>query len=1076
MRPDPLRTTSRAPASTHRPWWLARLAWLGVALLWLPALALAAAPATPVATPPASAAGLPPIHTFDSSDYGATSQNWAITQGPDGVVYIGNVADGVLAFDGAHWSNTPVPGRFPVRSLATAPDGRIYVGTVGDFGYLKADATGKLHYVSLLDLVPAAERDFADVWNTMVSRDGVYFATLSRIFRLHAGKLTVIRPHHRFHISFLVDSSVYVIDTGIGLTRIVDDRPDLVPGGARFADERIYAMLPWRGPGAKPGEILIATRSDGWFLYDGHTFQPWPTAVTAAMTKAALYSAIWLANGDLAVATQRDGVFVLDTQGRLVSHLTRTNGLATNTIYALYQDNQCGLWLATGEGVTRVDVGSALSVFDARNGLAGSVLDVTRRDGVLYAGTTDGWFRLTAGADGTAAFVREDAVPGKNISFLKFGDQLLVAGDAGVFALDAGQHAHPIIGAQHAQRTWSPQPMLRSRQRPGQVFIGFKDGLGAIRWNGQGWTDEGIVGDVREQADSLAEDTRGDLWLGLAAGGVGRLAWPQGWTGATAPGPATFDHFATDAGLPAGTVVVTTIDAQVRFLTSRGIYRFDAATRRFTPDPVFQHLFPNGTRRIVVAHQQGADTLWLYTTNGPDGIKETGRAVRVDGRWQWRPTPLQTLAGIDVASIATDPDGVAWLASGKGLYRFDPARRSGMPPNFRALLQGVTTRDGRALAIADTTPPIPRVGARDNALRFTFAAPAFTDFTANRYQVRLEGAGANWSPWSDATYRDYTNLDAGSYRFMVRARNVYGEVSAPATLAFRVLAPWYRTWWAWLAWIIAAGGVIAVITRWRARVLARRNVELAELVRERNGELARANEALRTSNERLAQQSMTDPLTGLHNRRYLYDHIEVDLATVHRRHANEPHGGIAAPADTSLVFLMLDIDHFKPVNDTWGHAAGDRVLQQIADILRATTREADFLTRWGGEEFLLVARFVAPDAGAAFAERIRAAVAAHAFQLDDGRTIQVTCSIGFATYPVFGQASTQPGWEEVVHLADECLYAAKEHGRNAWAGLLPMATPPQGEVVDALHAALAQPQVTGPVRVITSWSHLPGGA
>jgi diguanylate cyclase (GGDEF)-like protein len=1040
---------------------LARLAWLGLALLW-PALAGAA---------PTREAGLPLVYNFTSADYGSISQSWSITQGKDGVIYVGNVSDGVLEFDGAHWSHVPVPNRFVVRSLATAPDGRIYVGTIGDFGYLQRDATGKQHFVSLLDLVPAAERGFADVWNIEIARDAVYFSTLTRIFRLQAGKLTVIKPRNRFHISFLVNDTLYVIDTGTGLTRVVGDHTELVPDGAKFADERIYAMLPWPGPGAqaKPGELLVASRSRGWFLYDGQTFRPWPTAVDAALNQAAIYGAIWLAGGNIAVATQRDGVFVIDTQGRLVSHLTRANGLATNTIYAMYQDDQRGLWLATGEGITRVDIGSALTAFDDRNGLPGIVLGVARRDGVLYAGSTEGAFRLTTAADGTAAFVPEPALPGKNVSFLKSGDQLLAAGTAGVYAWHADGSVHPIVGAEHAQRTWSTQPMLATRRQPDRVFIGFKDGLGEIHRDGQRWVDEGFVGNVREQADSLAEDARGNLWLGLMAGGVGRLALPHDWTGPNDPRTPALQRFGTDAGLPEGTVAVTTVNDQVRFLTRGGIYRFDPATRRFAPDPAFERLFPDGPRRVVLAHQLDRHTLWLSTANDREGIKEAGRALYANGRWRWQPTPLQTLAGVDFNALATDPDGVAWLSSGKGLYRFDPARQPRAVQPLRALLRGVTIRDARALAIDHAPDTVPRLPANDNALRFDFAAPAFTDFAATRYQVRMEGADANWSPWSDATYRDYTNLDSGSYRLVVRARNVYGEVSAPATFRFRILAPWYRTWWAWLAWLAAAVAIVIAITRWRAHVLVRRNLELAELVRQRNAELAEANQALQGSNERLAQQSMTDPLTGLRNRRYLYDHIEVDLATARRHQANRTRGDANVPDDDSLVFLMLDIDHFKPVNDTWGHAAGDRVLQQIADILRATTREADFLTRWGGEEFLLVARFVRADAGALFAERIRSAVAAHVFTLDDGGTLHVTCSIGFATYPAFDQAASQPGWEQVVHLADECLYAAKEHGRNAWAGLLPIATPPAGDITEALHAALAQPQLAGPVRVTTSW-------
>jgi diguanylate cyclase (GGDEF)-like protein len=168
---------------------------------------------------------------------------------------------------------------------------------------------------------------------------------------------------------------------------------------------------------------------------------------------------------------------------------------------------------------------------------------------------------------------------------------------------------------------------------------------------------------------------------------------------------------------------------------------------------------------------------------------------------------------------------------------------------------------------------------------------------------------------------------------------------------------------------------------------------------------------------RLASElSVTDALTGLRNRRFVEQTIEADVAGAVRRARTDPEGG--------LVFMLLDVDHFKAVNDTHGHKAGDAILTGIASVLRATCRASDTIARWGGEEFLILCRATAPRDGAVLAERVRAAVEAQPF----AGGVTVTCSIGLAPLPFEGRELT---WEQAVALADQALYEAKRQGRNS---------------------------------------------
>ena len=191
---------------------------------------------------------------------------------------------------------------------------------------------------------------------------------------------------------------------------------------------------------------------------------------------------------------------------------------------------------------------------------------------------------------------------------------------------------------------------------------------------------------------------------------------------------------------------------------------------------------------------------------------------------------------------------------------------------------------------------------------------------------------------------------------------------------------------------------------------------------------AEAYERVQEARRALEEASLTDPLTGLRNRRFLTQTIDADVAAALRRAEDARPGG--SPAD--LVFFLVDIDHFKSVNDQYGHAAGDAVLRQMKPRLLNVFRDADHVLRWGGEEFLVVARQTDRATASELAERLRRSIADTPFVLDDGRLLQKTCSVGVAAFPFLLGEPHALTWEDAVELADIALYAAKKSGRNAW--------------------------------------------
>jgi diguanylate cyclase (GGDEF)-like protein len=162
---------------------------------------------------------------------------------------------------------------------------------------------------------------------------------------------------------------------------------------------------------------------------------------------------------------------------------------------------------------------------------------------------------------------------------------------------------------------------------------------------------------------------------------------------------------------------------------------------------------------------------------------------------------------------------------------------------------------------------------------------------------------------------------------------------------------------------------------------------------------------------RLEEQATTDPLTGLLNKRAMLDSADEKLRAAKR-------------FGRRLSVLIADIDHFKRVNDTYGHDVGDLVIKELANIHGRMKRNTDAVARFGGEEFVTICEETDAEGAQLLAERIRSEFEKTTFHAD-GKTIRCTCSLGIATFPEAGET-----WDELFRRADEALYASKRSGRN----------------------------------------------
>ena len=240
--------------------------------------------------------------------------------------------------------------------------------------------------------------------------------------------------------------------------------------------------------------------------------------------------------------------------------------------------------------------------------------------------------------------------------------------------------------------------------------------------------------------------------------------------------------------------------------------------------------------------------------------------------------------------------------------------------------------------------------------------------------------------------------------------------------------------------------------RWHSLELQRKNLELQEI-------------------------SFTDVLTGVWNRRYLEEILAAEAGQVLRNYQGNRSHEVRGADHRDLVFIMVDMDFFKQVNDLYGHPAGDRLLQRVAERLSTVVRKSDVLVRWGGEEFLIMTRCSDPLGIPAFCSRILDVMASQPFDLGHGIRVRKTCSIGWTPYPWSRDAFEAICAEEVIELTDWALYRAKAWGRNQAVGVLPAEG---AALTEAFDLRVLQNEHSGLIRIVKTdcpqHNYNPGGA
>jgi len=736
---------------------------------------------------------IPEIVNFSKNTYEAGNQNRGIGQDHRGLLYFAN-DDGLLVFDGTYWKTYPLPNGSIVRSLEVVDD-RIYVGGQQEFGYFFFDSSGVLTYQSLKQLIPPGETEFSDVWNVVSFQGDVFFRSNKRIFRYHEGKVIAFKS---INWGFLGAGAGLLLaqeyDKGLMVFR--NDRWQTFPSGYDFSKDKI-SVRSVGGFGAH--KTLLTTLKSGMFIIEGEGVNRFETPGIRAITAALVNSAITIDTTQVVIATRLDGYYIINGKGDIIQHVTKPDGLQSNTVNAVAADKEKNIWLGLNNGIDLVIYNSAISHLNPDGGNKSAGYSAALFNNRLFLGTGIGLYSIPVEAGDDLQGLRGEFTPVNNGKGLVWGlsvvnNQLLVGRNDGAYIVGNNN----CIPLDTVTGFWFFQPLSAEQPSP-RVIAGMYNGITVYNFSGGRYQSHRSHSSFESAKYTVVEGE--DIWVGHPYQGLYRITFND--TGGVVNRPYGDVHHI----LSSGHNYLFKIRDKIVLVTRKGFYEYDRTIGDFKESVFLKKLF--GTAFISYLREDTEGNIWFVEEKRPGVIdmSEPDKPVKV----YFSELNNRILGNGEEFIYPINKNNVL-ISSEAGFYHIDYEKYRETNHHLRALLRSVTAFNKKDSILfggylpekdsgsgADVFTVNHKISHRWNSVHFEFSSPYFNGTV--EYSSRLKGYDNQWSAWSKKTERSYTNLPAGKYVFEVIARGNNGRQSAASLFVFTISPPWYNTILAWLIYI-----------------------------------------------------------------------------------------------------------------------------------------------------------------------------------------------------------------------------------------------------------------------------------
>ncbi len=775
--------------------------------------------------------GLPFITNFNTEDFKAAPQNWSISQGNDGLIYVGNNS-GILEYDGSSWRTIKTSLGNPVRSLGKDSKGKIFVGGIGEIGFLEPDAIQGMKYHSLLSLLDKSCHDFGNVWFTYAIDDSIYFMCDNYIIRWanETFKVWSNKKYGDFGFSWCIRKNIYIDVSGKGLMKLENDSLIVVKGGEQFKGKNITGM---QASGEK--DMILFNIAKEILLFRNGILTSLPLSDQQKFN-ASVYQCIKLANGDLALGTTGSGFYLTDQDGKIKMNITKQLGLTSDVVYSIYEDAEGDLWLATDNGINHIELNSPLRLLNEKNGVDENTFDIEYFNNTIFITNSKGIFRLLKENSnefyGKQVFTKIKGIDNLTFHCHVINDQLIISNYDGLFSLDKNNRLS-LIAKDNVIKAESPS----APEQQNILFDTNSDGIGELNYSNGKWREGKQRLKIKTNAYGFARGDNGNIFINTRRNGIYEVQWQTPGQSHTLNDPYQLIHHDTTRGISLNVKSIERVGNSVFASTDKQFSKYNDLTHRFEVDTVVQSIVNkhNGSWIYEITNA-GHDNYWLTLYHNYQSIvykNENSQLRKVDA--------IGRFSSVLISKVFDSKSGIVFFGSNKSIFIYNENKKTDFKNIFKTSIRKVLTDQDSSIysgfKIADQ-PSAPEINYSNNNLKFQFSLPSYDLSSKNQYQYFLVGFDQAWSKWNSDTQIDFTNLPEGSYSFKVRGMNVYGQISEEDEFNFSIAPPWHRTWWAYSLFVLSLIAVVFLIVKWRSRGLQREKLILENTIEERTREIS----------------------------------------------------------------------------------------------------------------------------------------------------------------------------------------------------------------------------------------------
>ena len=788
---------------------------------------------------------VPPTFNYTTHNYNAGNQNWAIAQGKNRVIYIGN-NDGLLSFDGTNWQLHTLPNSLDVKSIYidnSADKEKIYVGSFEEFGFFEKNEKNELIYHSLKHLI----KDFTlyndEVWTINKLGDDIFFQTFSSyfIYSLSSNTLKAEKPYPAPLYFFTAEDKLYAQFINEHFYVFDGAHFQLLLTKDKFEHDHVVSVLPFNE------KLYLITSKNGIFSYNKitHTLSRRQSIIDNELERETVNRVVKLSDSTFVLGTLNNGVYALKDDGTVLWKLNRDNGLYNNTILGLFNDKDKNLWVALDNGISYIQTGSPLSFFEPQHIRIGLVEDILVKDEKTYIATNQGVYTYSSerksvyrlpGFDVQSWFIRD------------FGNQIITGNNTGTSFITSENKRFDIpeksTGGTDIKQIKSNNRdfLLESTYTALQIYSRNSNG---------DWIFSHKVGGFFDLINQIEQDHTGNIWASHMYKGIYKLRLDdQLQQVVLREFYSTLDSTAT-ASKPIRTMK---LKGRIVFTNGNAFYTFDDISQKILPfEQLNQELYQlTDTRTIVPVNDS---VFWFVRPEEYTLVKFTSGKYQISDKIAF--SILNNPPNSGRGNIYVDKNNISYLGlnGGIGKYVMNKTKQTSLPHLEISRIFSYNRK-------LDTFTNLPVdqknvINFSDNNVTFKFRFP---EFSKRKFTIEcfLEHYDTRWISTAPDLTVTYSILPANSYILNSRVLNDMGEIISTISIPFQIKNPWYKTKASFIVYFLLIGMLLALFIRKYVQMVVRRKNKLfAQHEKERAAQLDHQDKLIAEMKSEKLQDELT---------------------------------------------------------------------------------------------------------------------------------------------------------------------------------------------------------------------------